>query len=418
MAPMSWRVITPGLAVLYIVAWALGGLALKTAPSDLDIFFWPSAQTVVAGHPLLIYASRGHELYPNANGPLGLVPLVPVAALANVLGWAADLRTRAALTDTMVAAFALLLAYQSVTLIAVARGALEWRRVAAATILLAPTLWISGLDFGHIEQPVELCLVLLAVRWSLAERQIGSGVAIGAAVLARTTAAVLLIPFLLGLLARRRPAATLVTTVAFAVTVAAGLAPFVIADAPAVVHSLITYRGSLPIGGGSFWIVARDTSLAGIAQHGDVYCAAAVATVITAFALRCRPDLATPTAGLLGLLLIASCTFPLFAKTVFPYYLFEPYVLGVVWWLARPGTARNWRVLVPLLLTADTLLTNIVASGASGVWGDIEGITSSAILAFVVGLVTVDLLRTLPAADAPAPSDASPIPLAKLVVQP
>ena len=88
----------------------------------------------------------------------------------------------------------------------------------------------------------------------------------------------------------------------------------------------------------------------------------------------------------------AAC-FPLFAKTVFDYYLVEPYVFGVVWWLARPGSAVNWRALVPVLLTADVLLSRL-GEVVSTDWLIAEGITSSVIIAVVVAMVTVDLWRS------------------------
>ena len=91
------RAVTAGLGAVYVAASVVAPLILKTTPSDLDLYFWPSAETVVSGHPLLIYTAHLHDVYTNDNGPLGLVPLIPVAALANALGWAGSLAGRAAL---------------------------------------------------------------------------------------------------------------------------------------------------------------------------------------------------------------------------------------------------------------------------------------------------------------------------------
>ena len=66
-------------------------LVLKTNSVGPRSVFSPQAETVVNGHPLLIYAAHVHDVYPNANGPLGLVPLVPVVALADALGGRAAL---------------------------------------------------------------------------------------------------------------------------------------------------------------------------------------------------------------------------------------------------------------------------------------------------------------------------------------
>jgi hypothetical protein len=381
-------------AALYIAAWAISSLALKTNPSDLDLYFWPSAETVVGGHPLLIYAAHAHDTYPNANGPLGLLPLVPIAALANAVGWAGSLGARAAITDAVMSVFVLLLSYQTVRLVAAAHGGVGVRPAVASTMLFAPALWIAVIDYGHVEQPVELCLMLLAVGCALESQWIPAGIALGAAVLARTTAAFILIPLALLPLATRRARPAVSTVLASVVTVAAGLAPFLVADQAAVTHSLLTYRGGLPIGGGSVMIVARTTPFAGLGQHADVYLAAVIATALTALILWRRRRTATAAAGLLGLLTIATACFPLVAKTVFPYYLVEPYVFGTLWWLARPGSAFNWRAIVPLLLTADVFLAKVGTMPLVATSAVVEGVASSAMIAVVLALVTADLLRS------------------------
>lgn len=396
---MTSRALTAGLGVLYVAASTVAPLVLKTTPSDLDLFFWPSAETVVAGHPLLIYAAHAHDLYLDDNGPLGLVPLVPMAALANALGWAGSLSGRAALSGAVVSLFVLLLAYQAVRFTAAARGDSPWPLAVAATVLLAPALWIAIIDYGHTEQPVELCLVLCVVTCSLRRRSLLSGIALGAAVLTRTVAGFCVIPLLLLPLATRRSRAAATTALATLVTVGVGLTPFVLADAQAVSHSLLTYRATLPIGGGSFWVIARQASWAGIVRSGDVYLGAAAAIVLVAMSLRRRPAVATTHAGLIGLITVASCCFPLFAKTVFPYYLAEPYVFATLWWLARPGTARNWRVLVPLILAIDVFIVKAATTSPFSAAGAVEGVMSSIALGAAMALVTVDLLR---ASDDPA----------------
>jgi hypothetical protein len=385
------RAVTAGLIALYVAAWTLSSLVLKTTPSDLDLFFWPSAETVVAGHPLLIYSAQAHATYPNANGPLGLVPLIPLAAIANGLGWAGDIGARAALTGAAVSLLVLLLTYQSVRLVTQARGTASGRFVTACCILLAPALWTGVIDYGHVEQPLELCLVLFAVSCTLRHGAMPAGLALGAAVLTRSIAALCVIPLALLPLATRRMPPALTMILVTVATIAVGLAPFAIADASAVVHSLLTYRGSLPIGGGSFWVLARQTSLAGFAEHADVLLALAAATVLTVIILRRNPAVATTASGILGLLTVASCCFPLCAKTVFPYYFVEPYVFGVLWWLARPGSDVNRRGLVPLLLTLDVFLTK-AATLSSGAWTMADGIASSGIVAASLALVMADLL--------------------------
>ncbi len=379
--------------MLYAGAWVLIALVLKTTPSDLDLYFWPSAETVAGGHPLLIYSAYGHDLYPNANGPLGLAPLIPVVALANALGWAGNIGARSAIAGAVVSVFVMLLAYQVVRMVGRGRGVVEWRLATACTVLLAPALWVGVIDYGHIEQPIEVCFVLLGAGWALGGRSAPAGVAAGAAVLTRTIAAFSVIPLALVPVAMRSARRSAVTIAACGVTVVAGVAPFLIADGRSVTHSLFTYRGTLPIGGGSFWFAARQTGWAGVAQYGDVAIAAVVGAALVAITLRRQMTVAYTPAGLFGLLTVTAACFPLFAKTVFDYYLVEPYVFAVVWWLARPGSARNWRVLVPVLLTADVLLSK-VGEVLSTDWLIAEGVTSSAVLAVVVAMVTADLWRS------------------------
>ncbi len=391
--------------MLYAAAWVLFSLVLKTTPSDLDLYFWPSAETIVHGHPLLIYSAYGHDVYPNANGPLGLVPLIPVVALANALGWAGNIGARSALAGAVVSVFVMVLACQVVGMVGRGRGAVERRLITACTVLLAPALWVGVIDYGHIEQPVELCLVLLGAGWALRGRPAPAGVAAGAAVLTRTIAAFSVIPLALVPVAVRSARRSAATVAACGVTVVAGIAPFLIADGSAVTHSLFTYRGTLPIGGGSFWFAVRESGLAGLAQHGDVVIAAVVGIALVAVTLRRHLAVAFTPAGLFGLLTVTAACFPLFAKTVFDYYLVEPYVFSVVWWLARPGGAFNRRLVVPVLLTADVLLSRLAEVVSTG-WLIAESVSSSLILAAVIAMVTADLWRSPRRGDPPRPRDA------------
>jgi hypothetical protein len=392
-SPRGRRACIASLALLYVVAWVVISLVFKTTPTDLDLYFWPSTETVVRGHPLLIYSAYGRDVSPNANGPLGLVPLIPVVVLANALGWAGNVGARSALAGAVVSVFVMLLAWQVVRLVGEGRGTVERRLATACAVLLAPALWIGVIDYGHYEQPIELCLVLLGAGWALRGRSALAGVAAGAAVLTRTIAAFSVLPVALVPLAHRSSRLSAATIAACGVTVVAGIAPFLIADGPAATHSLFSYRATLPIGGGSFWFALRQTGLAALAQHGDVAIAAVVGIALTAFAVRRHITVASTRAGLFGLLTVTSACFPLFAKTVFDYYLVEPYIFAVVWWLARPGSARTWRALVPVALTADVLLSRL-GELVSTDWLIAEGITSSVILAGVVAMVTVDLRRS------------------------
>ena len=107
------------------------------------------------------------------------------------------------------------------------------------------------------------------------------------------------------------------------------LLPFVVADSSDVIHSLFTYRGGLVVGAGSVWSLTHGTSLEQVAQHWDI--AAIVAVVLaSSLWLASRPG-GLDQGRLFAGLTLASAGFAMLAKTVWPYYFFEPYVFGTVW---------------------------------------------------------------------------------------
>ena len=377
----------------YVAAWAASSVLL-TGRSDLDIFFWPAAETAANGHPILVYSTNTHGAGPFANGPVGLLPIIPVAWLANAAGWAGSQLERTISVEAVFALLSLPMAAMAVSIIRWGRGAVEWRLATYCAFLLAPTLWISLVDFGHGEQVIELTFVLLAVVLTLRGRCLRAGGALGLALLTRTTALLCVIPFALLPLATRRvkPAAVLLT--ATAVIVACGLLPFILADASNVGHSLVGYRGDEGIGGGSFWLLLLRTPLAGVAQRLDTYLALALAALLCGGVLLRRPEVALTPAGLCGLLAISAACFPMLAKTVYPYYLLEPYVFATIWWLARPGSALNWRAVMPVLVVLDALLREAVGLQQTG-FGVTAGVASTLVLLVVVCLTTADLVRPL-----------------------
>lgn len=389
------------LIAVYIAAWVASPLVTNTAMSDLDIFFWPAAQLAVHGHPFQIYALPGLGNYPDANGPLGLVPLIPAAGIANALGLANDLRIRAGLADGIVAICALLMARQGLHIVRMERGEITWRLATPLVFLAAPALWVGVADFGHIEQPLELLLVLLAVRFTMSRRPYATGICLGLAVLTRSTALLYVLPFLATELANRRVRATVQLGGAAALTAVVGIAPFIAANPGDAVHSLITYRAALRVAGGSLWIAFTHTSFEAFIKAGDTYIVIGLVLAACALVASRRPKVAASPSGLLGLLAVAAMLFPAFAKTSLPYYLMEAYVFAASWWLARPGNAWNWRLTVPLVITATVLMgkwaETIPAIGTPYV---AEGITASVLLVIAVGLVVADLLGTRPSSRA------------------
>jgi Glycosyltransferase family 87 len=317
---------------------------------------------------------------------------------------------RSGIASVVASIVAVGVAMLAVRIVQQGRGAVQWRLAAYCAFLAAPALWFSVGDYGHVEQPLELLFVFGAALSAMRGRWAFTGVALGLAALTRSTALLYLIPFVVLLLASRKWRLAARLGASTSATVAIGLVPFAIADAPALIHSLVTYRGSLPIGGGSFWVVAWRTTWSGIAQHGDVSFVLGVATAVTVVLLRWRPHIADRPAGIFGLLTIVAACFPMLTKTAFPYYLLEPYAFAAVWWLARPGNALNWRIAVPLLLTADAFILKQASGLPFDGLGLGEGVASSAVLAVVIVLVALDLLRPRPTPEGTSAA-APPVPL-------
>ena len=382
------------LFVLYAALWAASA-ALLHGRSDLDLFFWPVAQTVVSGHPLSIYASNNFGAGPDANGPLGLVPLVPLVAIANAGGWANDVALRATIANAVYSLGSLSMVVVALRLIEEGRGRIEWQLAAACAFLLAPTLWVSVASSGHFEQPIELCFVLVAAGLVMRRRINLAGCALGVALLARTTALLYAIPLAITTMSAGglRAGARLVGIAA--AVAALGLSPFVVSGAPSVLHALVGYRGDQSIGGGSLWALALGTPWAVVVQHLDTYLALTLAVLICAIIVVRNPGVASAPAGVSGLLAVAATLFPMLAKTAYPYYFLEPYVFATIWWLARSGPALNWRVVAPILTTLAMLLaqqsTNRSVLTALGV---AEGVCASGALLIVLALVSTDLLSS------------------------
>ena len=378
------------LLLIYVGLWSASS-ALLHGKSDLDLFFWPAAQTVAAGHPLAIYESNNLGAGPYANGPVALVPLIPIAAIADAGGWAGNIDMRAIVANAVFSIGSLAMAAAAVELIRKGRGRVEWRLVAMSLFLLAPTLWVSTASFGHFEQPIELSFVLAAASFLLRRRFHLAGVALGLALLTRTTALLYTIPLAAAAISvGRLKVGTRVIGVA-AVIAAVGLAPFIVTGASSVLHALVGYRGDEPIGGGSAWALALGTPWALVVQHVDTYLSLALAVALSSIIVIRNPGSSSTPAGVCGLVAIAATLFPMLAKTSYPYYFVEPYVFVTVWWLARPGSLLNYRVLAPLLITLAMLLAQQSANHLSTAMGVADGLFASIVLLMTLVLVAGDL---------------------------
>ncbi len=390
MAPVPWprRAAIPLLALAFMAASAVAVLVFDTTRTDLDVFFWPSAEAAVHGHPLLVYALHSGQ-YPDANGPVSLLPLSLVAALADALGWQDTMRWRDALTVGLFAVFTLLLAREAVLAVAAGRGRPARPLLVAAVFLLAPPLWVALVGFGHVEEPLELWLILLGVRLLGRRRTLLAGVCLGLAAMTRTASAVCLIPLVVALLYDRRVGAALRLAGAAVLTAAVVIAPFLLADRGDVVFSLVTYRGALPIVGGSLWVAFQGAGWIGAVQHSDTLIFAGAALLLSVAALALRPAAGWKPPRVYGLLAVAAACVPMLAKTSWPYYLLDPYVFAALWWLARPGRVLGWSAAPPLLLAAGgAVLAAVEPSLPLGPGtGALVGILASAGMAAVIALI-------------------------------
>lgn len=351
--PRTW-------AIPYIALWFAVGL-FPIQPTDMDLFFWPSAKMAVDGRPLLVYVPRGQSDYPNANGPVSLVPLSALGLVLNSFHAFDSQPWRRALALGLFSVFFLLMAAEAVRAVERIRGhplTGHARLFAAASFALGPPLWQSLAGYGHVEQPVELWLLLLAVRWLDERRDVNAGVAFGLAVLSRSSAVLLAIP--LAIYDARRGVRSLVRFgAATAVSGVAVLTPFLLADPADVIHSLFTYRRDLVVGAGSVWSLTHGSALEPVVQRWDIV--PILAAVIAANAwLMTRPGGLTQ-GRLFAALALTSASFATFAKTVWPYYFAEAYVFGTVWAFGRWQTNENPMrlVFVPLAIATYALIGEI-----------------------------------------------------------
>jgi hypothetical protein len=342
----SRRIGIPLLVLLYLGCWALMSRQITNA-TDFDVFFLPSAKVALAGHPLDIYRVRYDVTYPNANGPLSILPLTLVAAVAKALGIINDFTLCRLFVAVVFAVFPLLLSREAVLsldlLLKTPPRGLR-RLLAYAVFALSPELWHSVLGYGHIEHPLMLFLVLAGVRSLMLRRLNRAGIFIGLALLTRSSAVLYLIPLTLLLLAERNWKnwkETLRFSGTALLTLALGLLPFALADRRDLVYSLLTFHGLLPVGGGSVWGLTLGTPLASLGnQHDSEFVLGA--SVILSVLLIWRPRMRLGSPEVYALLAVSGLCFPLFLKTLWPYYYLDAYMFLAVWWLAMAQEITDW----------------------------------------------------------------------------
>ena len=346
--------------VPYLVLWLLVGM-IPITETDLDLFFWPAVKIAVAGKPLLVYSAGSQSVYPDANGPVSLAPLTLAGIVANHFGWLGDTGKRRIVALELFSIFVMLMAFEAMAAIdRIRRKRVEgWMRLLGYGVFaLAPTIWQSVSGYGHIEQPIEVWLLLVTTRFIARGWVVPAAIAFALAVLSRSMAGLMAIPFALALLRRGR-----VRFVAFFATTAATglavLAPFYLADPPDLMHSLFTYRGRLPVGAGSIWSVATDPGAIAFVQRWDILFVVAVALTANLW-LATRPGGFTDE-RLIGGMALTAASFVMLAKTVWPYYFFELFMLSTVWsagrWRRDDGFARL--ILPPIAIAVFGMLAEI-----------------------------------------------------------
>jgi hypothetical protein len=393
------RVATRVLGFAYAAGWAMVGWLWNGPPTDLDLFFFPAVRIALSGHPLLVYAVRYQTVIANDNGPLGLVPLTAVAAVASWFG-RDDERLLRTVVLAVFSIFTLLMAREAVTAI----DRLRRTNLAGLSRILtygvfvgSPTLVLGVLGYGHVEQPLTLWLVLVAVRTLAGGRPAAAGVTFGLAILTRTLAALALIPLELLLLARGRWRAVAWSAGSAALVVALGVLPFVLADPTDTIYSLLTHRGSLPVSGGSIWQLVVGTPYQWLPQHADVLFVLGLAVLLSLVVIAARKDLEPSSRDFYGLLAMTALALPLLAKSVWPYYFLDAYVFGAVWWLGQADPLALGRRLIaaaiPIIATIGTLLTEYEMGAIGGQMRLIEGVAMGLALAVLMVALAVGLWR-------------------------
>lgn len=368
------------LTALYMAVW-VGVALLPITVTDLDAFFLPSARIALGGHPFEVYSIRYQHVYPNANGPLSLVPLTLAAFIAQHAGWLDNPQLRRGVIMAVFAVIILLLANEAVRAVERLAGKpLETsiRVLAYALFALAPPIWHSVMFYGHVEQPLMLWLVLLGIRMLQERRPVVAGILLGLALLTRTSALLDVIPLALVLLWHRQWRATAQFAVGIAATLVVVLLPFWLADRDDLIYSLATFRSELTVAGGNIWGALFGTPLENaaysIAQRYDSLVVLGIALLLCALVLTFRPDIDVGSRDLYGLLVLTTLCFALFIKTLWPYYFLEPYTFATIWWLAGVGTAASRRawwlaIALPAGIVATEMLGEVFATlSANGTW--------------------------------------------------
>ena len=400
MTSATRRTVVGGLILLYALAWAIGGALWASPPNDLDYYLLPASQIALHGHPLLIYDVRVQGFSPNDNGPVSLVPLTAVAALASWLGWLDNERLLRAIVVAAFSIFSLLMAREAVMAIDRLRGSrLSGRaRVSSYAVFAAsPALWQGVLGYGHVDVPITIWLILYSIRCLAADQPAKAGFGLGVALLTRSIAGLQLIPLGLLLLARHRWRSAAWLSGTAALTVSLGFLPFVLADRSNALYSLLTNRADVFMVQSLLWQPAKGTPYEWIVQRNDLLFIVAAATILTIIVIRGRKDLTPASADLYGLLALSALTVPLLTKSVWPYYFVDAFVFAAIWCLGQPGSLIERRRWLGAVVSVTTVVAALILDVGNGKLGPtpllLESAGVAAALLVLMILLTVRLRR-------------------------
>lgn len=370
--------------------------------SDLTNFFFKSATYILNGDPWHMYAVRATvpvDTYPNYNPPLSMFLMAPLIGLAHAFGIPTGPQgtdgtgPNGALITFVAMPFIILIPLLGyVTLWALRRMYPEMpetqRLLAFLLVTLSPLAWQSISPWYHLEQPLMLCFLIVALI-ALQQRQtVLAGILAGLAVLTRTTALIPLIALGVLLLAERDWRGLVRLGGVGGGIAAVGLAPFFLFDPANAMYSFVSWRGTAIIGGNSIWTIFSSTPLDNLARRLDFYAVVAFVAAVAWLAAR-RFGITAYSREAWAVVAIAALAVPLLSKTIWPYYFLEPFVLLLIWEFASMHDRRaglwRWPVLSTSFLAVAATLSQYIWLRSTGPFDRIAvGLLEfAAMLAFV-----------------------------------
>ncbi len=241
----------------------------SSGASDLPTFFLKAAAFIARGDPWRLYAIRADrpfQTYPNDGTPLALFLMAPLLGLARALGGARNTGTQITVVALPFVLLVPLLGYVVVDALRLLRPALlpAQRLLACGLVMLSPLTWLCYTPWGHLEQPLQLYLLVAAVTALQRRYAALAGVLAGVALLAGITTLLPLAALCTLLAVTKEWRALLLVGGLGSGVLLLGLGPFALADRADTMYALVTWRGSAGIGGNSIWSIF---TVGGVMRH-------------------------------------------------------------------------------------------------------------------------------------------------------